>query len=726
MELHAVTGQLYIVDGVEQGQAVAPGLLAQPAPARSAHGRQREVLFAHLTLNAALDESANLLQGLLQGISEEYFKSSGSVTASLRQVIQNTNSRLLQLNLSGTGAPREGAITCAVLHDDELFVVQTGESLALLGHNFGVERIPTRSPERVTPLGRSAGIDFRYYHQRLLAGDMLLLADPRISHLPSHALAPALVDTELELGLDELRAAVGSNSSRLLLAEFTDESPGGLPIVANPVIKKGRITLSKKTAQQAALLIAADPVQPVREGQTSSIDSTGGDLDGLDLDDMVETTARQAASRSALGLSRLTGWSAELMLRLRPHIEDGEDGGHWVLPAVLAIVIPLIVAIIVSGVYLQRGRVRQVAGLRQEMSQNLVLAQQAGDDDDLARQHYSQLLELASEAEELRPGDPGVAEMRRQSIVALDQLDGVTRMAAEPFFTYGRTANLSAIALPSDFVGGIFTLDGANGVVYALETDESFTTLQTDDPTTIGFNGQAVGSYVIEGVVDIMWRPSGAQVLQDGLAMLDIGGALVTYYPTSAETRAANLGLSSAWQFPVSMTQYSERLYVLDPPSTAIWKYFPQEEEFITDPAEQMLTMNADTDLVNAIDIDLYSEDGSLLVTYGDGRLRYYDTRSGRVQWDETDLLQSGLSTPLQNPVAAKLAGKGLNASIYVLDAGNGRVIQISRLGNVLAQYRATDDQGRDTFVGGSDLAVAEEPLRIFVTVGNTLYLAGQ
>jgi hypothetical protein len=84
------------------------------------------------------------------------------------------------------------------------------------------------------------------------------------------------------------------------------------------------------------------------------------------------------------------------------------------------------------------------------------------------------------------------------------------------------------------------------------------------------------------------------------------------------------------------------------------------------------------------------------------------------------------LATPLQNPVAAELVGVGLNASIFVLDAGNGRIIQISRLGTVLAQYRATDDRGRDAFIGSSDLAIAELPLRIFVTSGNKLYLAEQ
>ena len=333
---------------------------------------------------------------------------------------------------------------------------------------------------------------------------------------------------------------------------------------------------------------------------------------------------------------------------------------------------------------------------------------------------------LAAEAEELRPGDPGVAEMRGMALIALDELDGVTRLTAKPFITFDRSTELSTVVLPSEFNSGIYTLDGANGVVYGHETDELFTTLTADEPLELGFSGQAVGNFVVQELVDLAWRPSGAEVKNDGLAMLDNSGAVIIYYPGSGETRAATLGLSSEWQYPVDMTQYLERLYILDPPSATIWKYYPQEEGFIVDSAERTLTVNADMDLVHAIDIDLYSEDGSLLVVYDDGRIRYYDTRSGRVQWDETDLLSNGLATPLQNPVAAELVGVGLNASIFVLDAGNGRIIQISRLGTVLAQYRATDDRGGDIFVGSSDLAIAELPLRIFVTSGNKLYLAEQ
>ena len=728
MELQAVSGQLFIIDGIEQDQNNAPGVLVIPAPGNAVRGRQHEVLFAHLTLTGSLSETGNLIQGLLQGISQNYFQSDGSVTASLRRVVQETNKRLLQMNLSGKGPAREGAISCAVLHKNELFVVQAGESLAFLGHNFGVERLPARTLDFATPLGRTAGVDFRYYHQRLQTGDMLLLADPRIAHLPSHALAPALVDTEIDLGLAELKEAVGNDSGRLLLVEFTDQVTASNPIVAKPIIQAGRITLPKRSTTAAvsgtAVLIDQPLREPVRHQPGSSTTFTSAD--SLELGETVETTARQAASRSALGLSVFTGWLADFMVRVRPPVEREEGETHWVVPTVIAIIIPLIVTIIVSGVYLQRGRVRRVADLRQEMSQNLVLAQENAGDPDESRAHYMQLMSLAAEADELRPGDPGVAEMRRQALIALDNLDGVTRLTAVPIYSFGRGSEIEAIALGDDFTGGIYALDGSDGTVYLLDTDESYTTLVAEDAQKIGFTEQSIGNHVVLDLKDIMWRSGGVNISRDGLAMLDAGGALISYYQNLPETRAAPLGLSSEWLSPVAISQFSERLYILDPASASIWKYFPQEDEFIVDSAERKLELGPDADLAQAVDLDIYSEDGSLLLTYEDNRLRYYDTRSGRLQWDETDLLQNGLATPLVNPVAGKLVGRGLNASIFVLDAGNGRVIQISRGGTVLAQYRATDDRGNDIFVGGTDLTIAETPLRIFVTVGNKIYIATQ
>jgi len=726
MNLQAVTGQLYIIDGVPQEDTAVPGILAQPAPSKVARGRERDTLFIHLTLTGPLNETANLSRNLVSTISQQFYQSSGSVTSALRRAIKETNQKLLTMNLSGANPSREGAISCAVLHNDELYVVQTGESLALVGHNFGVERLPPRSPDRITPLGRSAGLDFRYFHLRLLAGDMLLLADPRIAYLPSHALAPALVDTELVLGLSELKEIIGSDSTRLLLVEFSDEAEASFPVAAPVRPQRSQPNVKPVAAASVALKTAVSPQQanqlPLPAPQTyEEVYESGVD---------VGYSTRKAAAGSVLGLSRFTGWLADLLQSLNPpQAEDEDEPMHWFWPVLMAIFIPILVAVVVSGVYVQRGKVFRQAEIRQEMLTSLAEANEAVGDPEAQRQAYNKLLTLAEEADQLRPDDSNVIEMRQDALQALDRLDDVTRLSARPFHSFNENIGLTAVALREGLSGGIYTLDGANDQVYAHTTDESYVNSAALEPELIVQSGETVSNHIVGDIIDIMWRPSGLNVARDGLAILDHlneNGALVTYYPNFADTGAAPLGLSSEWDTPTAITQFSERLYVLDTGSATIWKYFPDGDGFNVDTEERFLDLGPEADLAKAVDIDLYSEDGSLIVAYGDGRLRYYDTRSGRIQWDEQSLLQNGLSTPLLQPAAAKLVGRGLNASVFVLDAGNGRIIQISRGGTVLAQYRAVDSSQRDAFTNGTDIAVAETPLRIFVTVGNTLYVATQ
>ena len=165
----------------------------------------------------------------------------------------------------------------------------------------------------------------------------------------------------------------------------------------------------------------------------------------------------------------------------------------------------------------------------------------------------------------------------------------------------------------------------------------------------------------------------------------------------------------------------------MDTGARQIWKYFPEGEEFYAEADQRTIVFNDDPDLANAVDFDLYSEDGSLVLLYNDGRIRYYDTRNGRVEWDENTLLENGLNVPLSNPTSVEIVGRGLNATVFIADAGNGRVIQVSRpTGRVLAQFRATGSDGEELFNGISDFAVAELPLRLFVTKGDTLYTSYQ
>ncbi|PID87279.1 MAG: hypothetical protein CSB13_00215 [Chloroflexi bacterium] len=724
MDLQAITGQLHIVNGEIQqttgdssSTSMVPGLLAQSAPSKANRSRKNDFLFIHLTLTGTLDDMGELSQDILTTTSQQYYQAGGSITSALRKAISAANRKLLHLNLSTTARSREGALSCAVLHNDELFLVQTGEALALLGHNYGVERLPPTPPQKVTPLGRSAGLNLHYDHYRLQDGDILLLADPRITHLPTEVLAPALVDVELETGLSTLKHIVGANTARLLLIEFTKDAEERFP---DMMVMAPTTAVTTTDDMPDPVREGTPPVIPAASRQPQPVQSDSTSKPSSDLAANVEYNTRKATAGAALGLAHFTDWLTDMLARLKPPRHDDEDEANWTLPAILALAIPLLVAMIVTGVYLQHGDAQRFAEIKTEMGQNIGIANTV--EGEQQRTYYQHVLTLAEEAEAIRPLDDEVARLRQQAKAALDELDGVTRLQGHLLYEYEPKTLLTAVTLQGGFDGGLYTLDNDSNVTYH-QTDESYTQFE-GVPENIVFRDKALGSHIVRNVIDMMWRPQGNHVSRDGIAMLDTGGTLITYYPNHNDTRAAPLGLASGWQIPQAITTFDERLYILDVGAREIWKYYPEDDGFIIKDDAQILALDAAANLESAIDIDIYSEDGSLLILYSNGQIRYYDTRSGRVQWDEQKLMtDGGLTLPLARPTAAKLVGKGLNSSVFVADPGTGRILQIARGGLVIAQYRADDEVGRDLFHNIQDFAVAEAPLRIFVTDGNKLYV---
>jgi hypothetical protein len=533
---------------------------------------------------------------------------------------------------------------------------------------------------------------------------LLLLADPRVAHLPSQTFAPALVDTEIEVGLGAVADVVGRETGRFLLVEFTQDAPTDF-LEATQV--------SQRSGRQ---LTAPPPPTPVRE---TAVEQPTVPLMA------VENRARKATSEAALGLSRLTAWLADLMARLRPPQEAEEVPINRPIVASVAIIIPIAIALIVTTVYLQRGLVRRMSQIKDEMRQNMILADEVENDETQLRSYYATALQLAAEADRLNPADDDVAQMRQEIQAELDKLDNVTRLVARPFYTFNESVQLTAVVLREGFNGGIYTLDGANSNVYWHDTDETYLNPASAAPEQIIFRGQALGTHVVNNIVDIMWRPRGLSVSREGLAMLDDSGALLTYFSDFGDVRAIPLGFASEWQFPTEITNFGERLYILDSGAATIWRYFPDGENLIAREGEQTLTL-PEADLAHARDLALYSEDGSLALVYDDGRIRYYDTLSGRIKWDELTLLQNGFTLPLLSPTAVKMIGPGANASIFAADPDSGRIVEISRGGLLLAQFRAADEEGRELFTNLTDFAVAKAPLRIFVTAGNTLFVATQ
>lgn len=717
MDLLAITAQLSIINGTVQDEGTVPGLLAQPAPQKAARGRERDYLFVHLALTGIPEETAELAHGLVEGLRTRFFAASGSVTSALRRAVIETNEELLRFNVEKR-ATHEGALSCAVLHSGELYTLQTGEGLAFLGHNFGVERLPARPPQHLTPLGRSAGIDIRFAFHRLQPGDMMLLCDPRLSYLTGDTLSSVLVDTEIESGFEALMDVVAGDNARVMLVEFADELPSTLPLT----FKHSKQPAPKPITTRAQLRPASGKAIPVREATITATSPVIQEEPSPSFDTTaVETNARRVASSSARGLSRFIAWIAAVLEQLLGRRSD-EPSIHWAIPTTVALIIPLIVGSVVTSVYIQRDTVNQLSQIKQQMMDELATAESLRDDAAAAQSHYLTVVSLAGQAEALRIGDSEVATMRSDALDGLDRLDGVSRLTATTFYRYVAGTDLTSLTLRG-VDGGIAALDRAGNRVYFHPTNETFEEMTSEEPQTIGFGGQSVGANTIKTLFDIRWLPGSTAETRDSIGMLDTTGGLFNYYPNLGDTSGIALGNSAEWINPTAMTTYLDRLYVLDTGARKIWKYYASSG-YAQFEGDETIFFSDEANLEQAIDFDLYADDGSLLVLYKDGQIRYYDTHSGRIVWDENTLAQNGLMTPLIAPVSVEIVGTGLKASIFVLDPGSGRLLQLSRGGTALAQYRILDAAGNDVLTKAADFAVTDSPMRIFVVAGDQLLVA--
>lgn len=732
MELQPFPTPLYLDDGAARAEA-PPGVLALAAPADSRRGRHREFIFIHLSLSGAVEENAARLTSLPALLAQRFFDTPGSVTAALRDAIQNVNQTLLQHNLATPPQTRTGALVCAVLRAGELYTAQVGEGLSFISHSFGLERLPSPRPAALTPLGVTAGLDIRYYHHWLQEGDGLLLADPRLDFLPTASLAPALAQTTPEERPAALVSALHKHSARLLLVAFqaaarpprlADEPtllPQPLPTPTRRPVRSDEVQLDAIRAQRrrqvAGRLQAAAPTSatPTENPWDESEEPATTDAP---LARRLGGQARHGAAQAVGGLSRFTGWLARLLARLKtPEPEATPPTGERVVATLLAILIPVVVALIFSGVYFQRSEVSRLSELRIAARVAYDNGQAAEATQADARPYYEETLRLAAEALTLRPDDPEMTALQQSAAAALDRLAGITRLAGRSLYTFEEGADLTSVELRPE--GGIYVLDSAHNRVTFLATDAAYVNLADVPPEQVLAGGDVISNRVAGDLQDLVWRPRGLAVSQDGIAMLDAGGALISYHPTFAIRRAAALDLASQWRQPLNVATYRERLYVLDPATAQIWRYLPNGDGFTIEAGYQSIVLE---DLDQAVDMAIYSDDGSVVVAYQNGGLRRF--ASGRALWQEEDLLSHGLSAPLIAPTAVKIVGSGLNASIFVADPGSQRIVQISLAGITLAEYKATAADGTELFSQVRDIAVAETPLRLFVVSGNTLSLA--
>lgn len=679
----------------------------------------------------------------------------------------------------------EGHLLAAVIRGVDLYAARVGQSAMAVVHSHVAERFPSGGDRPSTPLGMSQPAELQYFHARVAAGELAVLSGwpaPGWQQMNYGQLAGLSLD-EARLRLTQNAGGPGAllalrldaapapeTESRGHLSSLMSRTPLPDPVVpplpAQPATPVSRIestdrpsveresaasVLGRLLAQTRTEVRAARPVQlpasaeapypdilprpvlesiaaarPIEdEGPSESVDDR---RTGLDREWparwRTSLTAGMITFGRALGVTLGQGLQSlrALLARMLPEGMLQQEGLFAVPPSMgraLAVILPVAVVAVAVLAYVRLGRNEQY---RTEYDQALaqVVEARLQADGALARPLWETALRHLDSAETYQQTSESFA-LRQEVQAALDDLDGVSRLAYRPLLLEGLGDQVSIKKLLAPDLGAVYAMDAATNAVWrfardndAFALDESFECM-----------GGTVGQFVVGPLVDVTVLPPPNAINATAIVGLDPAGVVLYCAPGKPSLAAQLLPPDAGWRAPRAVEVYADRLYVLDPEANEVWQYAKVSGLFSASPSRYFSAQAYDLSDV----IDFAIGNGDLYLLHADGHLTVCTREAGQDAPTCTDPAgfvdaRSGRSSGATMDGAvpsAMLYDAPPEPSLYFLDslAFDGSVVQYSLRLVFQRQYKpASPLPSRVTAIGISP------DKQLVLAAGGELYAA--
>jgi hypothetical protein len=581
-----------------------PGTLAQAAPRRAARGRADDMLLLSLGLSASQALAPGLADHLAHQAAEAYYTTTGSVTAALRAAAATINDHLHDLNQAEAGGLRvAGRLMLAILRGGDLYLAQAGAGQSILIRPGQVNRLGSdEAAER--PLGQSISPFLRYHHLEAQSGDVVLLAPHAGTQWADPTLA-GLLTLDLAQAVERL-AAASSNDLTGLLIRITQ--PGmGAPM--------------PRAAQSAGRAATGAAVR----GKTPSKARPGPSFAFLGSFGRAFAPAGQAVQS---GFQALGTRVMSLAARMAPGlVQPGQPG--TLSPSVLAgtaIAVPVVIVLVASLIYFQRGRGEQFQEYLGQ-AQAAVVAAQLQADPLQARFYWDQARGYLDQAQRYGEGEDYTLLLTLVN-QSLDTIDNIAHVEYRALFSggFGRGARLTSMAATA---ADLYILDSSGPSIYhawntgrGYEIDKDFRCLKGSDSI------QDMGTPVAIAV-----QPEPGALGAEGVVALDSDGTLLYCAPGKTPAASQLTPPDTGFGRIEAIAVTNDVLYVLDPKANAVWMYDASGGLFSG--GSGMYFAESVPDLKGAIDLAMTQEE--LFVLYQNGKL----DRCRRVRDDSAASVQS-------------------------------------------------------------------------------------
>ncbi|MCJ7661361.1 MAG: hypothetical protein MUO67_19600 [Anaerolineales bacterium] len=610
---------LPIVQTVEQDQPSLPGLHVASPPRRSARGRDRDHLVLYLSLSGNAPLGIDQIYELLSKLTTTYYKTPGSVTTAQRAVAESLNEFLLNRNLrsASSGQQLVGLFTQAVLRESRIYISQSGPVHAYL-IGSGESRYLYDPQLSGRGLGLSRTTTVRFSQAELKPNDAIIIAPQlptnwtiasvKIAHRQGpenlkrcllNEIGPnmkaALIQTLPGDGqIRKLRPVKSPSLSPKPIHHIQADQPEPKPskyqtpspdpsiaaAAAATVASSQKPDYHKHSSAKPEILITPPPYQGTTQETLNQVSATSTQdnarSQGVQDEDRAtshreqppivtptSTKTSEAKRAVAAGSLQFINWLTNLGKKVLP------DESIFSIPpgtmAIIAIAVPILVVILASMVYFQRGRTAQYEIYFLQATEHAQYAETLTDPNE-QRIAWETTIAYLDRAEAYQ-STSDTENLRASALNLLDNLNVVERLGFKPALT--RSLNEGSritriVAIDND----LYLLNAVEGIVLrATLSNKGYILDQTFQCGPGPYEG-----YIVGAIVDIAALPtvddSNATVLG-----IDANSNLLYCAPGISPVAGTLTQDTLEWGPPKRITINMGDLYVLDPQSNAVWIY---------------------------------------------------------------------------------------------------------------------------------------------------------
>jgi hypothetical protein len=380
----------------------------------------------------------------------------------------------------------------------------------------------------------------------------------------------------------------------------------------------------------------------------------------------------------------------------------------WAL--VLAVIfIPLLIVGVVVGMLFVRTRAAD-AQFTQTLAgaENIIIQAEQAADDAQAAQRLGGAKEYLDQARALRPDDAALQAMTDRYDKLVMRVEKVTPLyGIVPLWPFQPETghNLARTVVSGE---SLFVLDKAPNEVYRFlfQTPLNDSVKPASDKPVVK-KGDPAGDKTVGDLLDMSWVEAATANQRSMLHVMDVTGELIGYDESYGQKRMALN--KTGWVSPQLMAGYMGNLYIADPGANQVWKYAPTANGYEGEPTG-WFPADKKPDMNGVVDMAI---DGHIWLLHSDGRLlKFLSGEQRPFTWTE-------LPTPLSSPTALAMSQDG--DRLYVADPENARIIEATKEGKFLRQFRAREGEPlRDI----KDLFLDEAKGMFYILTSNQLYKA--